>query len=90
VIGKHAAKNILVPVITVVGISFGLLLSGSIVIETVYGMPGIGRLMASAIFGRDYPVIQGGLLLTGTALVSVNLIADVLYGVVDPRVRRGG
>lgn len=90
VIGKHALKNILVPVVTVIGISFGLLLSGSIVIETVYGMPGIGRLMANAIFGRDYPVIQGGLLLTGVMLVLVNLVVDILYAVIDPRVRYGG
>jgi peptide/nickel transport system permease protein len=90
VIGKHALKNVMVPVVTVIGISFGLLLSGSIVIETVYGMPGIGRLIANAIFGRDYPVIQGGLLLTGTMLVLLNLVVDLLYAVIDPRVRYGG
>ncbi|MCU0986727.1 MAG: ABC transporter permease [Acetobacteraceae bacterium] len=89
VIGKHALKNVMVPVVTVIGISFGLLLSGSIVIETVYGMPGIGRLIANAIFGRDYPVIQGGLLLTGTMLVLLNLVVDLLYAVIDPRVRYG-
>lgn len=90
VIGKHALKNVMVPVVTVIGISFGLLLSGSIVIETVYGMPGIGRLMANAIFGRDYPVIQGGLLITGVMLVLLNLAVDILYAVIDPRVRYGG
>ncbi len=90
VIGKHALKNVMVPVVTVIGISFGLLLSGSIVIETVYAMPGIGRLLANAIFGRDYPVIQGGLLLTGTVLVLLNLVVDILYAVIDPRVRYGG
>ncbi|MCC7282123.1 MAG: ABC transporter permease [Acetobacteraceae bacterium] len=90
VIGKHALKNVMVPVVTVIGISFGLLLSGSIVIETVYGMPGIGRLMANAIFGRDYPVIQGGLLITGVMLVLLNLVVDILYAVIDPRVRYGG
>jgi peptide/nickel transport system permease protein len=89
VVGKHALKNVMVPVVTVIGISFGLLLSGSIVIETVYGMPGIGRLIANAIFGRDYPVIQGGLLLTGTMLVLLNLAVDLLYAVIDPRVRYG-
>ncbi len=90
VIGKHALKNVMVPVVTVIGISFGLLLSGSIVIETVYGMPGLGRLMANAIFGRDYPVIQGGLLLTGVVLVLLNLVVDLLYALIDPRVRYGG
>jgi peptide/nickel transport system permease protein len=89
VIGKHALKNVMVPVVTVIGISFGLLLSGSIVIETVYGMPGLGRLMANAIFGRDYPVIQGGLLLTGVVLVLLNLAVDLLYALIDPRVRYG-
>lgn len=89
VIGKHALKNVMVPVITVIGISFGLLLSGSIVIETVYSLPGIGRLLATSIFGRDYPVIQGTLLLTATMLVLVNLAVDLLYAAIDPRVRYG-
>ncbi len=87
VIGKHALKNVLVPVITVIGISFGLLLSGSVVIETVYSIPGMGRLLANAVFGRDYPLIQGGLLVTAAVLVVLNLIVDVLYAVVDPRVK---
>lgn len=89
VIGKHALKNVMVPVITVIGISFGLLLSGSIVIETVYSLPGIGRLVATSIFGRDYPVIQGTLLLTATMLVLLNLLVDLLYAAIDPRVRYG-
>ena len=87
VIGKHALKNVMVPVVTVIGISFGLLLSGSVVIETVYSIPGMGRLLANAIFGRDYPLIQGGLLLTAAVLVLLNLIVDVLYAVIDPRIR---
>lgn len=89
VIGKHALKNVMVPVVTVIGISFGLLLSGSIVIETVYSLPGIGRLVATSIFGRDYPVIQGTLLLTATMLVLLNLVVDLLYAAIDPRVRYG-
>lgn len=89
VIGKHALKNVLVPVITVIGISFGLLLSGSVVIETVYSIPGMGRLLASAVFGRDYPLIQGGLLVTAAVLVLLNVVVDVLYAVVDPRVKYG-
>ncbi len=87
VVGKHALKNVLVPVVTVIGISFGLLLSGSVVIETVYSIPGMGRLLANAIFGRDYPVIQGGLLLTAAVLVLLNLLVDVLYAVIDPRIK---
>jgi peptide/nickel transport system permease protein len=89
VVGKHALKNVLVPVITVIGISFGLLLSGSVVIETVYSIPGMGRLLANAVFGRDYPLIQGGLLVTAAVLVLLNLVVDVLYVVVDPRVKYG-
>lgn len=87
VVGKHALKNVMVPVITVIGISFGLLLSGSVVIETVYSIPGMGRLLANAVFGRDYPLIQGGLLVTAAVLVLLNVVVDVLYAVVDPRVK---
>ena len=87
VIGKHALKNVMVPVVTVIGISFGLLLSGSVVIETVYSIPGMGRLLANAVFGRDYPLIQGGLVVTAAVLVLLNLVVDVLYAVIDPRVR---
>ncbi len=89
VYGKHALKNVMVPVITVIGISFGLLLSGSVVIETVYSLPGMGRLLANAVFGRDYPLIQGGLLVTAAMLVLLNLVVDVLYAVIDPRVKYG-
>ena len=89
VVGKHALKNVMVPVITVIGISFGLLLSGSVVIETVYSIPGMGRLLANAVFGRDYPLIQGGLVVTAAVLVLLNIVVDVLYAVVDPRVKYG-
>ncbi|MGE0714427.1 MAG: ABC transporter permease [Alphaproteobacteria bacterium] len=86
VVGKHALKNVMIPVVTVIGISFGLLLSGSVVIETVYSIPGMGRLLATAIFSRDYPVIQGGLLVTAATLVLLNLVVDLLYAALDPRV----
>lgn len=86
VIFKHALRNVMIPVITVIGISFGLLLSGSVVIETVYSIPGMGRLLANAVFGRDYPLIQGGLLVTAAVLVLLNLLVDILYTVLDPRV----
>jgi len=84
---KHAFLNVLVPVVTVVGIIFSLMLSGSVVIETVFAIPGIGRLMANAIITRDYPVIQGGLLVTAAAFVLINLLVDVLYSWIDPRIR---
>lgn len=87
VVGKHALKNALIPIVTVIGIIFSLLLTGSVVIETVYSLPGLGRLLATSIFSRDYPVIQGGLLLTASMFVGVNLLVDVLYAFLDPRVR---
>jgi peptide/nickel transport system permease protein len=87
VVGKHAFKNVMIPVVTVVGIVFSLLLSGSVVIETVYSLPGVGRLLASAVLRRDYPVIQGGLLIVAAGLMLLNLLVDVLYAYLDPRVR---
>jgi peptide/nickel transport system permease protein len=87
VVGKHAFTNVLVPVITVIGIAFSLLLSGSVVIETVYSLPGVGRLLASAVLRRDYPVIQGGLLMLAAGVMVLNLLVDVLYAYLDPRVR---
>ncbi|HEV8673225.1 MAG TPA: ABC transporter permease [Methylomirabilota bacterium] len=89
VVAKHAFTNVLVPVVTVVGIIFSLLLSGSVVIETVYSLPGVGRLLAAAVLRRDYPVIQGGLLMLAGALLFLNLLVDVLYAYLDPRVRYG-
>lgn len=87
VIGKHAFTNVMIPVITVIGIIFSLMLGGSVVIETVYSIPGVGRLMGSAILRRDYPVIQGGMLFVALMLVVINLVVDVLYAWFDPRVR---
>ncbi|MBM3523504.1 MAG: ABC transporter permease [Alphaproteobacteria bacterium] len=86
-VGKHAFINVLVTVVTVIGIIFGLMLSGSVVIETVFALPGVGRLMASAILTRDYPVIQGGLLATAAVFVLLNLLVDILYCWIDPRIR---
>ena len=87
VVGKHALKIAMIPVVTIIGIVFSLLLSGSVVIETVYSLPGLGRLLATSILSRDYPVIQGGLLLTAAMFVAINLVVDVLYAFLDPRVR---
>ena len=87
VVGKHALKNVMIPLVTVFGIILSLSLSGTVVIETVFSLPGMGRLIVNAIQRRDYPVIQGGLLLTATALVLVNLAVDLLYAWLDPRVR---
>ncbi len=87
VIGKHALKNAMVAVLTVIGISLAIMLSGSVVIETVFALPGVGRLLATSVLTRDYPVIQGGLLLTATVLVLLNLVIDLLYAAIDPRIR---
>jgi peptide/nickel transport system permease protein len=87
VVGKHALKNVMIPVVTVIGIVFSLLLSGSVVIETIFSIPGIGSLLGSAILRRDYPVIQGGLLFVASMLLLLNIVVDVLYAYFDPRVR---
>jgi peptide/nickel transport system permease protein len=87
VIAKHAFGNVMIPVLTVLGITVSLLLSGSVVVETVFSVPGLGRLMATAILARDYPVIQGGLLVTALMFVGINLTVDVLYAWLDPRIR---
>jgi peptide/nickel transport system permease protein len=89
VIGKHALLNALIPVVTVAGISMGVLLGGAVVIEQVFSLPGVGRLIVGAILRRDYPVIQGGLMLTATIFVLVNLAVDLLYAALDPRIRHG-
>lgn len=89
VVGKHALRNALIPVVTVAGIAAGVLLGGAVVIESVFSLPGVGRLIVGAIQRRDYPVIQGGLLLTATIFVLVNLIVDLLYAALDPRIRHG-
>jgi dipeptide transport system permease protein len=87
VIGKHALRNALIPVVTVVGLQVGTLLAGAILTETIFSWPGIGKWMVEAIHRRDYPVVQGGILLSATLVIFVNLIVDVLYGVINPRIR---
>jgi peptide/nickel transport system permease protein len=89
VVGKHAFANALIPVITVTGVIIGVLLGGAIVIEQVFSLPGVGRLIIGAVLRRDYPVIQGGLLLLAFIYVAVNIVVDLLYAWADPRVRYG-
>jgi peptide/nickel transport system permease protein len=84
---RHALKNAAVPIATVIGIGVALLISGVIVTETVFAIPGIGRLTVDAILRRDYPIIQGVVLLFSAAYVLVNLLVDVSYTLLDPRVR---
>ena len=87
VILRHALRNALIPVITVLGLTFALLIGGAIVTETVFGLPGVGNLVVSAVLRRDYPVIQGALLVIAGLYVLINLAIDLLYLVVDPRVK---
>jgi peptide/nickel transport system permease protein len=83
----HALKNALVPVVTVVGLQFGSLLTGAILTETIFGWPGLGRLLIQAIRLRDYPVVQGAVLLIAVTYVAVNLVTDLVYAWIDPRIR---
>jgi peptide/nickel transport system permease protein len=87
VVMKHAFKNALIPILTVLGLTAALLVSGAVVTETVFGLPGVGSLVVSAVLRRDYPVIQGALLVIAGLYVLINFLIDMLYLVVDPRVR---
>ena len=87
VILKHALKNALIPVITVVGLQIGLLFGGAILTETVFAWPGVGRLMIDSIRAKDTPVVQGGVIFTASIFVFINLLVDILYAYVDPRVK---
>jgi ABC-type dipeptide/oligopeptide/nickel transport system permease component len=89
VFGKHILRNALIPVITIVGTDFGSYLSGSVLTETIFGWPGLGRLIVQSILRRDFPVIQGAVLFMAVLFVAVNLIVDLSYGYIDPRIRKG-
>jgi len=90
VVTKHALANALIPITTVVGIILSLLISGSVVTETLFSIPGIGQLLTQAVLNRDYPMVQGGLLITTAMLVLINIGVDVCYAALDPRVRYDG
>jgi len=83
----HALRNALIPVVTVIGLQVGLLLSGAILTETIFSWPGVGNWLIHGVLSRDYPVVQGGILLIATIVITVNLIVDSLYGVINPRIR---
>ena len=87
VVGLHALRNALIPVVTVIGLQVGVLLAGAILTETIFSWPGIGKWMVDSIFRRDYPSVQGGLLLIAAIVMVVNLIVDLLYGLINPRIR---
>jgi len=87
VVYKHSLKNAIIPILTVIGLQFGLLLGGAILTETIFSWPGIGRYIYDAINYRDYPVIQSGILIIALFFVLINLITDILYAVIDPRIK---
>ena len=87
VVGIHALRNALIPVVTTIGLQVGVLLAGAILTETIFSWPGIGKWMVDSVFRRDYPVIQSGLLLIAGIIMIVNLIVDLLYGLINPRIR---
>ncbi|CAI8741730.1 dipeptide ABC transporter membrane subunit DppB [Brevibacillus sp. IT-7CA2] len=87
VVYKHALKNAMIPVLTVIGLQTGLLLGGAVLTETIFGWPGVGRYIVTAIGNRDYPVIQSGILVIATIFVLINLLVDLLYAYIDPRIK---
>ena len=86
VIGKHALKNALIPLVTVAGMQFGFLIGGTVIIETVFAWPGVGRLVVQAIFSRDYPLVQAAVLVLAVLFVSINLLVDLIYLYLDPQI----
>jgi peptide/nickel transport system permease protein len=89
VIWRHALKNAILPVVTVIGIEFAFLIGGLVVTETVFNLPGVARFLVQAILWRDYPVVQNLVMFIAIIVILSNLIVDMLYGVLDPRVRYG-
>ena len=87
VVARHGLPNALLPVITIVGMNVGTMLSGSVLVEVVFAWPGMGRLLYDGVLARDYPLIIGIILIVSVAVVLVNLITDVVYAIVDPRIR---
>jgi peptide/nickel transport system permease protein len=90
VIGKHALRNALLPVMTILGLSLPGLIGGSVIVESIFAIPGMGQLMVQAVFMRDYPVIMGNLVIVSTLTLGANLLADISYGLIDPRIRVAG
>lgn len=87
VVYKHALKNALIPVITIMGLRLGWILGGSVALELIFSIPGLGRLMVDSILARDYPVVQGAMVVLTSSIILANILADILYAVVDPRIR---
>ncbi len=84
---RYALRNALLPVVTIIGLEFGLLLSGAILTETIFAWPGIGKWIYNAIEARDYPAVQGGIIIIAITFVAINLLVDLLYSVINPKIR---
>ena len=84
---RHAFRNSLIPIVTVLGLQFGAVLTGAVITETIFSWPGVGRLLIQSISFRDYPLVQGCILLIAVTYVAVNLLTDLVYGFLDPRIR---
>jgi dipeptide transport system permease protein len=89
VISLHALRNALIPVVTVVGLQVGGLLAGAVLTETIFSWPGVGKWLIDSIGRRDYPALQGGILLISSLVIIINLLVDLLYGAINPRIRHG-
>jgi ABC-type dipeptide/oligopeptide/nickel transport system permease component len=89
VIVRHGFRNALLPVITIIGLQFGGLLTGAFITESIFSLPGMGRLVVQAILGRDFPIVQGGVLLFAVTFVATNILVDIGYAAADPRIRYG-
>jgi ABC-type dipeptide/oligopeptide/nickel transport system permease component len=89
IVGVHGLKMASLPIITIVGLQIGQMLAGSVIIETVFALPGIGKLVIDAIYARDFPMVQGPILVMTVTFVLINLAVDLLYGYLDPRIRYG-
>ncbi len=87
VILRHALRNALIPVVTMIGIQFGRQLGGAVLTESIFAVPGVGKMMVDAIKARNYPVVQGGVLMIALSLSIINLLVDILYAYIDPRIK---
>ena len=90
IFSRHISRNVLIPIVTQIGLALPMLVTGAIITETIYGWPGVGPYLMSATKSLDYPVIMAIMLLSATLVILGNLLADVLYSIVDPRIRKGG
>ena len=89
VVGFHALRNALIPVVTVIGLQTGTLLAGAVLTETIFSWPGVGKWLIESIGRRDYPALQGGIMLIASMVIVLNLLIDLLYGLINPRIRHG-